>query len=190
MRIEGLFDLGDAAFPLFAHMMLVVTAAVALAGVLGVGLKRRADLRHALWLDALAVALLSPLLVWMGDALKLTPIVAPRFSSTPKPAETPPVVETASPPPPSLTAVPVKLESEPSPSHIAAVEPVPEIARTEPAKLVKNAAIVASPARPWSQTARAERRGLAAGLAGPPGSPGPGLSPRGSAPERRPADSE
>ena len=66
MRITGWFDLGDAGFSLFTGMMLVSTTAVVLAGLIGLALRRRASARHAVWLCALAVVLLSPALAWMG----------------------------------------------------------------------------------------------------------------------------
>jgi beta-lactamase regulating signal transducer with metallopeptidase domain len=87
MRIEGWFDFGDAAFSWFAGMMLVVSTAVVLAGAIGLTLKRRASARHAVWLCALAVVLLSPVLAWTGRSIALPPIALPDLAATVETAE-------------------------------------------------------------------------------------------------------
>ncbi|MDR3618773.1 MAG: M56 family metallopeptidase [Paludisphaera borealis] len=82
MRSAGWLDLGDAAFALFAGVMLVSTTAIVLAGLIGLALKRRASARHAAWLCALAVVLLSPALAWVGPTLALPPIALPKLASS------------------------------------------------------------------------------------------------------------
>ncbi|APW58915.1 M56 family metallopeptidase [Paludisphaera borealis] len=82
MRSAGWLDLGDAAFALLAGVMLVSTMAIVLAGLIGLALKRRASARHAAWLCALAVVLLSPALAWVGPTLALPPIALPKLAST------------------------------------------------------------------------------------------------------------
>jgi hypothetical protein len=102
MRIAGWFDSGEGAFALFAGMMLVVTSAVVLAGLIGLALKRRASARHAVWLCALAVVLLSPALAWVGRTVALPPIAWPESASTvetvekrPEPSPAPTLIFTA-----------------------------------------------------------------------------------------------
>ncbi len=143
MRITGWFDL-------FAGMMLVSTTAVVMAGLIGLTLRRRASVRHAVWLCALTVVLLSPALAWTGRALPPPPIAWPHVDAAVEPTARPAERPTSAPP-----AVP---------SPIVAVEPLaparefapragvdrgrpPKLAPMEPRPIFAPAAVAASPPR-------------------------------------------